>query len=70
MVKLKLLFVCKQVFEEADNSTLWGLFVNVGYLTINKTIDPYNDQYCITIPNDEVKKEFIRLTEYQPLSWN
>lgn len=57
-------------FEEADNSTLWGLFVNVGYLRINKTIDSYNDQYCITIPNDEVKKEFIRLTEYQPLSWN
>lgn len=52
-------------FEEADNSTLWGLFVNAGYLTIKKTIDPYNDQYCIIIPNDEVKKEFIYLTEYQ-----
>ena len=52
-------------YEEADNSTLWGLFVNAGYLTIKQIIDRYNDRYCIMIPNAEVRKEFINLTEYQ-----
>ena len=52
-------------YEEADNSTLWGLFVNAGYLTVDKVIDRYNDRYCIIVPNAEVKKEFISLTEYQ-----
>lgn len=51
-------------YEEADNSTLWGLFVNAGYLTIRKIIDRYNDRYCISVPNAEVRKEFINLTEY------
>lgn len=52
-------------YEEADNSTLWGLFVNAGYLTVKEIIDQYNDLYCIAIPNAEVRKEFINLTEYQ-----
>lgn len=51
-------------YEEADNSTLWGLFVNAGYLTIKEIVDRYNDRYCITIPNAEVRKEFINLTEH------
>ncbi len=51
-------------YEEADNSTLWGLFVNAGYLTITEIVDRYNDRYCITIPNAEVRKEFINLTEH------
>ena len=52
-------------FEEADNSTLWGLFVNAGYLTVTKEIDLLKGKYCIEIPNKEVKQEFIKLTEYQ-----
>lgn len=52
-------------YEEANNSTLWGLFVNAGYLTVNQITDRFNDRYCIRIPKAEVKKEFINLTEYQ-----
>ena len=52
-------------FEEANNSTLWGLFVNAGYLTVTKEIDLLKGKYCIEIPNKEVKQEFIKLTEYQ-----
>ena len=52
-------------YEEANNSTLWGLFVNAGYLTVNQITDRFNDRYCIRIPNAQVKKEFINLTEYQ-----
>ena len=49
-------------FEEADNSTLWGLFVNAGYLTVTKEIDLLKGKYRIEIPNKEVKQEFIKLT--------
>ena len=52
-------------FEEANNSTLWGLFVNAGYLTVTKEIDLLKGKYCIEIPNKEVEQEFIKLTEYQ-----
>ena len=52
-------------YEEADNSTLWGLFINAGYLTVMKKIDPIKEKYRIAIPNYEVRREFIRLTEYQ-----
>lgn len=52
-------------FEEANNSTLWGLFVNVGYLTVTKEINLLKGKYRIEIPNEEVKQEFIKLTEYQ-----
>ena len=51
-------------YEEADNSTLWGLLVNAGYLTVDEIID-IADNYCrIRIPNNEVKTEFRSLTEY------
>lgn len=52
-------------FEEANNSTLWGLFVNAGYLTVTKEINLLKGKYRIEIPNEEVKQEFIKLTEYQ-----
>ncbi|MDO5813024.1 MAG: AAA family ATPase [Bacillota bacterium] len=51
-------------YEDADNSTLWGLFVNAGYLTITKSIDILNNRYRIEVPNKEIRKEFINLTEY------
>ena len=50
-------------YEVTDASTLWGLFVNAGYLTIEKVID-LADNYCrIRIPNQEVNREFRNLTE-------
>ncbi|WP_270591985.1 AAA family ATPase [Faecalibacillus intestinalis] len=52
-------------FEETNNSTLWGLFVNAGYLTVTKEINLLKGKYRIEIPNEEVKQEFIKLTEYQ-----
>ena len=52
-------------FEEANNSTLWELFVNAGYLTVTKEINLLKGKYRIEIPNEEVKQEFIKLTEYQ-----
>ena len=52
-------------YEEADNSTLWGLFVSAGYLTVIETIDSKKEVFRISIPNYEVRREFIRLTEYQ-----
>lgn len=52
-------------FEEANNSTLWGLFVNAGYLTVTKEINLLKGKHRIEIPNEEVKQEFIKLTEYQ-----
>ena len=51
-------------YEEEDNSTLWGLFINAGYLTVSKVIDLLRGKYCIEIPNYEVRREFIKLTEY------
>ena len=52
-------------YEEADNSTLWGLFVSAGYLTVTKVIDAKKGIFRIEIPNYEVRREFINLTEYQ-----
>ena len=51
-------------YEVANTPNLWGLFVAAGYLTITKTIDALNDQYRVEIPNKEIRKEFINLTEY------
>ena len=46
-------------YEVTSEESLWGLFVNAGYLTIERR---YEGEYCrIKIPNDEVKKE---LTPY------
>lgn len=52
-------------YEQSTSATLWGLLVNAGYLTVKEIIDRYNDRYCLMIPNMEVRKEFINLTEYQ-----
>ena len=51
-------------YEVANTPNLWGLFVSAGYLTVTKSIDALNDQYRVEIPNKEIRKEFINLTEY------
>lgn len=50
-------------YENATVPTLWGYFVNAGYLTLEKQIDVRKNKYCIRIPNEEVKNEFINITE-------
>ncbi len=40
---------------------LWGLLVNVGYLTIEEKISPLNSIYKVRIPNQEMQKEFQSL---------
>lgn len=49
-------------YEESNTPSLWGLFVNAGYLTISKEVRM--DKYRIRIPNNEVQKEFMSLTAY------
>ena len=51
-------------FESRMTSSLWGLFVNAGYLTIAKTISLRDRIYIIKIPNQEVQEEFMNLTAY------
>ena len=51
-------------FESRTTSSLWGLFVNAGYLTIAKTISFRDRIYIIKIPNQEVQEEFMNLTAY------
>lgn len=51
-------------FEQNNTESLWGLFVNAGYLTIEKSIDSINQEYRIRIPNNEVVNEFKALTAY------
>lgn len=51
-------------YEVANTPNLWGMFVSAGYLTVTKSIDALNDQYSVEIPNKEIRKEFINLTEY------
>ncbi|MBS6183306.1 MAG: AAA family ATPase [Erysipelotrichaceae bacterium] len=46
-------------YEEADTASLWGLFVNAGYLTIRQE---KSSTYLLEIPNNEVAEEFQRLT--------
>ncbi|MCD8029086.1 MAG: ATP-binding protein [Erysipelotrichaceae bacterium] len=43
-------------YEQSETSTLWGLFINAGYLTI--TNENEFEEYRIEIPNQEVVKEF------------
>ena len=43
-------------------SSLWGLLLNSGMITIVKRLDP--GYYQIRIPNKEVRSAFIGLTEY------
>ena len=49
----------------ANTPNLWGLFASAGYLTVVKAIDPKKEKFRIAIPNYEVRREFIRLTEHQ-----
>ena len=51
-------------YEVESTLTLWGLFVNAGYLTIDQVIDLMDSYYRIRIPNEEVKKEFKNITDY------
>ncbi len=51
-------------YEVESTPTLWGLFVNAGYLTIDQVIDLMDNYYRIRIPNEEVKKEFKNITDY------
>lgn len=50
-------------YEVTNTATLWGLFVNAGYLTIIKVINTLKNRCRIKIPNNEVKREFVNLTE-------
>ena len=51
-------------FEKKDNATLWGLFVNAGYLTIAEEINDHAiRKYRLVIPDDEVRPEFVSFTE-------
>ncbi len=51
-------------YEVESTPTLWGLFVNAGYLTVDQVIDLMDGYYRIRIPNEEVKKEFKNITDY------
>ena len=51
-------------FEANTTASLWGLLINAGYLTIDKTISFDQNKYIIRIPNQEVQKEFQDLTSY------
>nr|MCR5608370.1 PD-(D/E)XK nuclease domain-containing protein [Lachnospiraceae bacterium] len=42
--------------EKQTSSTLWGLLLNAGYITVQKSLG--NGDYKIRIPNEEVKSEF------------
>ncbi|MDD3403752.1 MAG: AAA family ATPase [Hespellia sp.] len=49
-------------YEQADDASLWGLLVNAGMITILEEIE---DDFCIVkVPNDEVRKEFQKLTAH------
>lgn len=45
--------------ELKNNSTLWGLLVNSGYITIVERLG--NEFMKIRIPNDEVNSEFQKI---------
>ncbi|MCD7840303.1 MAG: ATP-binding protein, partial [Erysipelotrichaceae bacterium] len=49
-------------YEKSETSTLWGLFINAGYLTADKKIK--GRRYRIRIPNLEVVDEFKELLSY------
>ena len=51
-------------FEVNTTASLWGLLINAGYLTIDRTISFDQNKYIIRIPNQEVQKEFQDLTSY------
>ena len=51
-------------YELKNTSSLWGLFVNAGYLTVHKTLDVLEDMYSLRIPNNEVARGFQSLTVF------
>ena len=51
-------------YEVESTPTLWDLFVNAGYLTVDQVIDLMDGYYRIRIPNEEVKKEFKNIIDY------
>ena len=51
MVRLETSF-----YEMSSTSSLWGLFVNAGYVTITNNISSMDELYEIRIPNQEVQQ--------------
>lgn len=51
-------------YEVKETSSLWGLFVNAGYLTVQNVIDPVLAKYKLRIPNKEIVREFHSLTAH------
>lgn len=49
-------------YEMPGASSLWGLLLNSGMITIEKELEP--GYYQVRIPNKEVRSAFIGLTEY------
>ena len=49
-------------FEVSSTDSLWGLFVNAGYLTIERVISAFRGRYVLRIPDQEVQQEFQDLT--------
>ena len=49
-------------FEVSSTDSLWGLFVNAGYLTIERVISHLDGLYVLRIPDQEVQREFQELT--------
>lgn len=49
-------------YEKSQTSTLWGMFINAGYLTIKDEINP--KRYRLKIPNLEVVDEFKDFLSY------
>jgi len=54
--------------ELSKTETLWGLFVNAGYLTVTHA-DYHLKRFMVRIPNEEIKREFeLIVSEYTKLS--
>lgn len=51
-------------YEANTDASLWGLFINAGYLTIDEIISEKDGIYSLKIPNEEVQKEFQNLTAH------
>ena len=51
-------------FEVSNTASLWGLFVNAGYMTIVDEVSSIDQIYKLKIPNQEVQDEFKKLTAY------
>lgn len=49
-------------FEDVNDTTLWALFINSGYLTIKETVGM--NGYVVAIPNEEVEENFKDLTAH------